>query len=156
MSKSFNLEKIETLWVLGLLSTDELPNLAAEALAHGLQSKSLVELAGCSPAESDDIRRLFNQSLREITGKRRLLKTDALRNYARQIATSILTSEVSPLEGARLIWRATLKAGVQGFHELDGFIYAASELEDRPKDKELFEKAITEEAKRWSERDCLD
>jgi len=84
-----------------------------------------------------------------------MLKTDALRKYAKQIATSILTSEVSPLEGARLIWRATLKAGVQGFRELDGFIYAASELEDRPQDKELFEKAITEEAKRWSERDCL-
>ena len=153
MIKSLDLKSIEALWVLGLISTDELPELAMQVMAQGLESKSLVELAGCSPSESDDIRRLFNQSLREITGKRRMLKTDALRRYAKQISTSILTTEVSPFDGAKLIWRATLKAGVQGFHELDGFIYAASEMEDRPKEKGFFEKAIKEEAKRWSERD---
>src|SRR6266699_2922699 len=105
MTKSLDLESIEALWVLELISTDELP---------------------------------------EITGKRRMLKTDALRRYAKQISTSILTTEVSPFDGAKLIWRATLKAGVQGFHELDGFIYAASEMEDRPKEKGFFEKAIKE------------
>ncbi len=154
MSKTFDLKRIEALWVLGLLSSDELPDLAAEALAQGFESKSLVELAGCLPDETDDIRRLFNRSLREITGKRRMLKTDALRIYAKQISTAILTSEISPLDGARLVWRATLKAGVRGFHELDGFVYSASEMEDRPEDKRLFEKVIGEEAKRWSERDC--
>ena len=153
MTKSLDLESIEALWVLELISTDELPELAMQVMAQGLESKSLVELAGCSPSESDDIRRLFNQSLREITGKRRMLKTDALRRYAKQISTSILATDVSPFDGAKLIWRATLKAGVQGFHELDGFIYAASEMEDRPKEKAFFEKAIKEEAKRWSERD---
>jgi hypothetical protein len=50
------------------------------------------------------------------------------------------------LEGAKRIWQATLNAELNGFHDLDGFIYAASELEERPEDKALFEKAIIEEA----------
>src|SRR2546429_3242956 len=153
MNQSFNLEKIEALWVLGLLSADELPDLATKALAQGFKSKSLVELARCSTDETEEIRRLFDQSLREITGKRKMLQTDALRHYAKQISVSILSKEASPLDGAKLIWRATVKARVEGFHELDPFIYAASEMEDRPQDKELFEKAIREEANRWSERD---
>ena len=57
--------------------------------------------------------------------------------------------KVTAQDGAKEIWRATLKARIDGFHELDAFIYAASEMEDRPQERNLFEKAIMEEAKRW-------
>lgn len=136
--------------MLKLLPTEEIPELASDWLAQDLESRSLLKLAVCSPDESDDIRRLFALVLSELGGGG-MSKPEALKHYARHISLSILTAKVSPLVGAKLIWRATLNAGLKDFHDLDGFIYAASEMEDRPKDKAFFEQAIKDEAKQWSD-----
>lgn len=74
----------------------------------------------------------------------------ALERYASGISKLILAKAIKPLEGARLIWRATVRYRREGYHALDPFIYAESEAEDRPKEKEFFEKAIIEEAKTWA------
>ena len=76
--------------------------------------------------------------------------TDALKRYAKAVSTSILASETPPLEGARRIWRATLCVAAHGWHDLDAFIYAVSEAERRPEDRQFFEAAIVEEARRWA------
>jgi hypothetical protein len=149
MSADFNMKSIQAQWVLGLILVDDLPDIAAEALSVGIESKSLVELAGLSRSETDEARKLFGQALIEL-GCQRMEKAEALGRYAKIVSTSILASEVTPLEGAKRIWQATRKAELNGFHDLDGFIYAASELEDRPEDKALFEKAIIEESRSWS------
>lgn len=140
----------EALWVLALLPTEEIPALASDWLAQGLESQSLVELAICSPDESEDIRRRYNLVLSEF-GCGGMSQTEALKRYAKYVSGSILTSELTPLVGARLVWRATLNAGLRDFHDLDAFIYAASEMEDRPQDRRFFEQAIRDEAKRWSD-----
>lgn len=41
------------------------------------------------------------------------------------------------------------RAVASPFHELDPFIYAESEAEDRPSDREFFRTAIVNEATRW-------
>ena len=151
MTSTSDIRKAQALWLLGLLATTELPRVAVEALSQGIESPSLVRLAACYLTASEDIRHLFVSSLSEI-GLPHMTKIDALRYYAKEVSAWILQSEVSPLEGARLIWRASLNSGERDFHDLDGFIYAASGLEDRPGDAELFEQAIKDEATRW--HDC--
>jgi uncharacterized protein YbjT (DUF2867 family) len=149
MSSKFDIKSTQAEWILGLIPRDDLVDIAAEALAQGIKSKHLVELAGLSQTETQEAERLFERALDEI-GQPGMVKADALKQYARIVSALILASKIAPLEGAKRIWRATLKAGIEGFHDLDGFIYAASELEDRPEDKELFESAIRDEARRWS------
>jgi len=39
---------------------------------------------------------------------------------------------------------------VPNFHGADTFIYAASEYEDRPEDRDFFVSAIVKEAHRWA------
>ena len=134
--------------MLGLILPDDLPDIAANALSAGMESKSLVALAGLNGSETDEARKLFERALSEL-GCDSMEKVDALRNYARVVSVAMLKSELAPLEGAKQIWKATLNAEVENFHDLDPFIYAASELEDRPQDRALFEKAILDEAARW-------
>lgn len=148
MKNMFNTIDLESKWLLGFLHIEELPDIAANALANGFDSESILKLAICSKGEIEEIERLFKQVLKE-NGGGTMSKVDALRHYAKQISASILTKEMSPLKGAIFIWNATLNAQIPNFHELDCFIYAASEIEDRPSDKEFFESAIIEEAKRW-------
>jgi len=150
MNKQFDIKLAEARWVLGLTPIEELPALAENALADGIESESILRLAVCSVGEIDEITRLFKRILVEAGGGN-MLKIEALKYYAKQIATQILSSEISPQQGVRLIWTATINAKEKDFHELDAFIYAASEMDDRPADKEFFEQAILEEAKRWCE-----
>jgi hypothetical protein len=148
MIKPFNLEIAEALWVLGMLPTEDLPDLAADAIAQGIKSVALVKLAECSSQESQEIEQLFDNFLTQKGGS--MAKMHALKLCAKVVSQQILESKVTAQDGAKEIWRATLKARIDGFHELDAFIYAASEMEDRPQDRNLFEKAIMEEARRWS------
>lgn len=145
------LRQIQARWILGLISSEELPELATGLLSRGIESSSLIELAG-SASHATGMRDLFNEALDEL-GCRTMEATEALRVYARAVSTSILEGETPPVEGARSIWRATLLVRAHGWHELDPFIYAASEAEDRPEDRELFERAILEEAKKWASSD---
>lgn len=154
MNDTYNLTQAESMWVLGLLRTDELPKLAATALAQGIESESILQLAICSPNDTKEAQQLFKQILQDAGGGR-MSKIDALRHYARQISALILSADISPLDGARLIWGATINAKERGFHDLDGFIYAASEMEDRPEDKDFFENEILGEARRWAEQTRL-
>ena len=148
MTPSFDLKIVQAEWVLRLIHTDDLPSIAIQALSSRIESKSLVQLAGLSREELPEARDLFERSLGEL-GCKDMSKTDALKYYAKKVSTLILETKITPLEGARRIWQATLKSGSNEFHDLDGFIYAASEIEDRPKDKSLFEKGIIEEARCW-------
>jgi len=61
----------------------------------------------------------------------------------------ILNGEVTPYDGARALWEASLAVRDRSFHDLDSFIYASSEYHNRPEDRAMFDTAIVEEAKRW-------
>src|SRR5580704_5138002 len=120
MSEGFDLKNVEVSWVLGILRVEQLPRLATEALTAGFRSKLFEKLAACSPEESQLIRQLFEDAIKE-NGGGKISKLEALREYAKQISVSILDSTISPFEGAKLIWRAATNAGVKEYHELDGF-----------------------------------
>lgn len=148
--KKFNqyLKQAEALWVLGLLRVENLPEWASSVLSSEIEDKGVLQLAISSPNDDLDLGMLF-ESILKANGCGDMSYVDALRLYAKQISKSILSEKLSPINGANLIWHATIKAKQQGFHELDPFIYAASEMEDRPADKEFFENAIRAEAKLW-------
>jgi hypothetical protein len=149
MSETFAIANWEAQWILGLLRVEDFPNIAQQALAAGVNSSTLLELAVCETNESEQIVKKFQQYLAE-NERGTMSKLEALRQYAREISVAILSRKVPAYDGARLIWRATVNAGEKDFHELDAFIYAASEMEDRPKEGSFFVKAIRDEARRWA------
>ncbi len=141
------LDIAEALFVLNLLSNDKLPEVAVAALVDGIDNRPLRILAGLSSVELQTAREFFTQAL-ELLGRGKLSKEEAARRYTRFVARQILSGELSPYEGARRIWGASTKVDTE-FHDVDPFIYAASEYEDRPEDREFFTKEILLEAQRW-------
>jgi hypothetical protein len=71
---------------------------------------------------------------------------------ASEISSRIVSGAMSPVNGADLIAKTMYRYHKLEFHELDTFIYASSEVADRPEDRELFESAIEEEASQWAAR----
>jgi hypothetical protein len=140
--------KLEAKWVLGLLIPEAIPEIAQDALVEGASSPTVLELAICKPDEKDAISKLFLRYLAE-SGAGSMSKQDALRHYAREISASILSDKITAYDGAKLLWQASINAGETGFHEIDPFIYAASEMEERPNDWDFFVTAIRDEARRW-------
>src|SRR5262245_61309863 len=120
---SLSLKRMLALWTLGLIGSEELPSIAAEVLAEGLESRSLVRLAGLTTQEIADADSLFQKSLNEL-GVEQMTTNEALRLYAVFVSKRIVNREISPLQGAKEIWRATIRAKISDFHALDPFIYA--------------------------------
>lgn len=136
---------------LALLEAEQLPALAVDALLQGFDSPALRELAGLSACDMDEAVVLFRRVLREL-GRAELTKEAALRELSDRVLKQIVDSEIEPYAGARWLWRAALESQADHGHELDPFIYAASEYEDRPQDREFFLKAIIAEARELLER----
>ncbi len=145
---TIDIDGTEAQWVLGMLPPERLPDIAVSALQNGLDSDALRILAGLSGSEIDDASKLFEEALKSL-GRGQMSKKDAVRLYARTISGQILRGEMEPYAGAKKIWEAALKASEPEFHEVDPFIYAASEYEDRPEDHKFFNNAIRKEAQRW-------
>jgi hypothetical protein len=149
MITNLDFKTIQALWVLGLILRDDLPEIAAQVMVQGANSKSLEKLAGLSQTDTREALELFERSLDEM-GQKKITKKEALRIYAKYISGLILASQISPLEGANRIWRSVVSSGIIEFHDLDPFIYAASEWESRPEEADFFQEAIRKEAEIWS------
>jgi hypothetical protein len=137
--------------VLGLSGPEDLPGVAEEALNDGVDTPALGRLAGTSTAEHDEARALFRRVLSELQ-----LETptprDAVFLLARATAQQIVDKDLAPYTGARRIWDLTRHLQTERISELDPFIYAASEWEERPEDRIFFEQAISQEAQALLER----
>ena len=147
MIKIFNLERAEVLQVLGILSKEELLQMAKDAVAEGCDDPAVTQLSIFTLNEVDEINAQFKK-MKGQCDKEAMSMLSALRFYAKEISTLILSGAMSPREGANMLWRAQINSRMETFHELDGFIYAASEMDDRPEDSALFEEGILKEAKR--------
>jgi hypothetical protein len=138
-------------WVLGLLVADDLPEIATVALLAGADNSWWRQLAGQSSPlmveASDLLQRALEEDGEPIPDKR----SAALR-YASCVSRSILARTITPYDGARAIWRVSTVVDDASFHDLDPFVYAFSELEDRPADKQFFENVILKEAAQWANR----
>ncbi|WP_157537981.1 hypothetical protein [Kitasatospora azatica] len=133
--------------VLQNQATEDLPTIAAEALAAGIGSPSLVDLAYVRSGDSDEARDLFLDAMDELGVSRPQDPTDAFQ-LARFIATEILAGTVSPESGAWQIgWRAW-DPHPDHPAELAIFMGLASASEDYPDERDYYEQAIIREARR--------
>jgi hypothetical protein len=125
--------------------TEELPDLAAAALAEGVDSPALRLLAGTSRQDVRESRDLFMQAMSELGVSP---PTEA---QARQVlvlfwAQQMIDGELSPYEGSRLIWR-------EGYLELGQpanlvpFVGLASEWEDSPTYRPQYERDMIASAR---------
>jgi hypothetical protein len=72
----------------------------------------------------------------------------ALMNVAQEVCRAILDGSTTPYDGAHRIWDATIAVGDRvRLPELDTFIYAASEWDDRPEDANIFAEGVVAAAK---------
>jgi hypothetical protein len=132
-------------WVLRLVESRDLPAIATAALSNGMDGQSLRELAGLSQVDSSDARPVFERVIRE-SGRSLPDRREAAVTYAKCLAQLTLAGEMTPRECARKIWTAASAVKDQSFHDLDPFVYAASEYDDRRGDQALFDTAILQAA----------
>jgi hypothetical protein len=126
--------------LLGFAGPDAMPPEATRALVDGIDSPSVRQLAGMDGADSEDLRATFRSVLRELEIEIPSRREAAIL-VATEIARGITQGTVSPYEGATEIWGLVISSR-ELLTELDAFIYAASEWEDRPEDHTLFAAGI--------------
>lgn len=146
-----HLDSIEARFVLGQILSDDLPATAIDLIGRRQESKSLIKLAGSSPNDAQENVELFRRAMIEL-GRGKFTEESALSHFTKDISEQITAGSISPYEGAKLIWKTS--RNIRGdTNAYDTFVYAASEFENRPRDQKRFEKAIVEEAKRWTKKD---
>lgn len=142
----------QALWILGLLPDERLPEeIGVKGLEAGIDTEMFCELACLTTSDALEARKLFEGILKS-KGMPVLSRADAARIYAKNISRQILTGALLPRNGANLLWDASIRVNDSSFHDLDVFIYAASELQSRPEDVEFFSQEIIKEAQAWVDR----
>ena len=90
----------------------------------------MIELAGAEPTGNPQLHDLFEKGLHEVD-RTRIGMAEAGRIIARGYARQICDKEITPIDGARAIWRVTLECRELD-PELGIFGGRASEYEDLP------------------------
>jgi dihydrodipicolinate reductase len=80
-------------------------------------------------------------------------KRNAVMLLARETAKGIVSGTTGVYLGAKQIWDLTLRASNEALPELDSFVYAASEWEDRAEDRATFEEGIIAAARELVNRE---
>ena len=101
MASTAALDRAVAHWSFGWLPSDRLPGVALEALEHGLESPSMVELASADSTAGPRLEGLFEKALAEL-GRSFLAKPEAGRIIARDYAKQICEGTVTPVDGASL------------------------------------------------------
>ena len=138
-------------WILGIIPNEQLPEIAMSAIEAGIDEPLLYTLANMRGNEVEKAAGVFVQILGNL-GLNKVTKNESMLIYATDISRLILEKKIEPYTGAKNIWRAALKNFDNNFHDVDPFIYAASEYEDRPQDRKFFSKAILVEAQNFIDR----
>lgn len=131
-------------FALGLCDTKDLVTAAVGALEQGYDTPSLVTLAGYTD-EDEDAKEMFRLALTEL-GVAVPSKRSAIVRLSRAIAQEILSGNVAADVGSRKIWDLTLSEPNERIAELDTFVYAASEWNERPEDHVIFERGVMDAA----------
>lgn len=134
------LQLIASKMALDLILPEELIRAGVDALEDGLDSKTLRILAGLNETQIDEAGTTFDRALVELN-IHKPSKREAVLQLTRETARDILSGKISPYEGAKRIWRLSLHID-EHLPELDTYVYGASEWEDRPEDRHIFEEGI--------------
>lgn len=130
---------------LGTVSPNAVIQTATNALLEGADTPSLRVLAGLCGSETEDVIPLFRKALHEM-GLEVPSRQHAVISFAQSTARRISSGELDPGEGAKQIWELTLEEPEGGTHRLDPFVYAASEWDDRPEDRDVLSEMIVSAA----------
>jgi hypothetical protein len=118
------------------LASEDLPEIATEALVRGLDSPALRILAGQSRDDVRDSADLFRVALDEL-GIDPPDADSAQWHLARRTAGDIVAGRIRPARAATELWLAYLKVRDNG--DLRVFVGLASMLDDHPEDAEQIE-----------------
>jgi hypothetical protein len=128
----------DALAIIGIqpIRSDLIPWVATMALERGLDGPLLRRLAGVAPwdqqAETSDLIRAFEEA-----GLPWPARQDIPDILLRAASRAIVADRVDPIVAAHWLWR--LNAELPSHHHgFDPFIYAASEADERPKERDLF------------------
>jgi hypothetical protein len=116
-------------FVVGDLTSDDLVDVATQALVRGIDSPTLRELAGLYPQDRREAGELFRASMAELA-VRLPERDEALWAIVRSTARAMLAGDCSPYVGSRRIWRLSHDVVEEG--DLRIFVGLASEWEDHP------------------------
>ena len=135
---------------LGVLCVSDLREFAIAHLEEPIDPL-ILEMSLCDKTDSECIRlaalRLFDEH-----GYGDIAREHLLRIVTIHVCNKIVAGSVAVKEGARIIVDARTQARLHDFHEVDPFVYALSEMEERPQDEAFFTGALMEEAKEWAFR----
>lgn len=134
---------------VGRLRSEELPDLATDALVRGLDSPSLRLLAGQPRDDVRDSADLFRAALDEL-GINAPDADGADWNFARRLAGEIVAGRISPARGADDLWMMYRRVMDNG--DLRIFVGLASELQDHPEAADELARQIVAEAQALLDR----
>jgi len=144
------LEHVAALLVTERQPTEALPDVAAGALARGIDSPSLRLLAGTSQSDVREARDLFWEALRELGGDVPSPE-DARWSLVLGWARDIDAGRLRPIDGARRIWSDGWEE-LGRPDELTQFVGLASEWEDHEAHRDEYDRDIRRAARRLIER----
>jgi hypothetical protein len=133
--------------LLGLTSPRQVVFWAAEQVADGVEASALVDLAAMSNPRADDVDNAIDRLLREIEAPT-VDELGAALLISRYVAMDIVAGRVTPIEGAREIWRKVALSSPAAEPLLRDFIGLASEWDDVPAQRPEYEADIREAAQR--------
>jgi hypothetical protein len=128
----------------GSLPSEDLPEIATEALVRGLDSPTLRVLAGQSRDDVRDSAELFRVALDELGID--LRDADSAQwDLAERTAGDIVAGRIGPARGATELWLAYRNVRDNG--DLRIFVGLASMLDDHPEDAEQIEADVVAAAR---------
>ena len=136
------------LWRMGELDSDSLPEVGQMALAEDIDSADIRTLSSLQRDESREAVKYFERICEEVWQRAPFSTQRPFKLFVQLVSRRILTKEIGAYDGARKIWEASLRAGKDDAKIADPFVYAASEMEERPTDRQFFVRAIESEARR--------
>ena len=133
--------------MLGLIQADDVADLALEAFGTSRESDAIRKMVYGIHDPADQLR-LFGDALSE---QHVLLpsRVRAAHIVARAVCRKLIDDSGDPFGAARTLGVISRTVG-DHFHDFDAFIYAESEAEDRPGDRQWFASTIMAEARRWT------
>ena len=140
MNEPITLSDAASLMSLDVLLSEQVPGIATLALEEGLDSRTIRRLAGVTPRERISLVGELRVALAEV-GVEIPEPRRAAELLARSVSAAILSGRVDPMEAARFLSSLSIKVPGHA-HVLGPFIHADSEFEDRPAERDLFEKMV--------------
>ena len=127
----FKPQIIEARWILRILPSEEVPQIAQKALELGYDGKNIARIAGLNHPTNADLLSLFSGFLAELGANSIQSQNQAGWVLAEAIAQGICDGWVEPYDGARFIWREIVnRLWPNQQHRLLSFVGNASKYED--------------------------